>query len=178
MHPSTSVSLILASLASSTVAIEMKIGSLKALEGVVRGADSTSLQSNMRVILDSLAEAEIIQNENMLVLEQAAKVVQEVAKKALANASLDLFYLLANLISVEGNEKIPGYTNMKNIVRVFDCRQQQVWKRPQRFLEFRSSSCIACIFKKCWKCFRLVARHGTSFQQSLACLRRVYLMAK
>ncbi|KAJ3296291.1 HEAT repeat-containing protein 2 [Borealophlyctis nickersoniae] len=109
---------------------QFRIGCLRVLGGLVRGARQadTRLRRYLPALADLLNERELAQNENVVLLSEVASVASEVVGKVpsvtvapgpteenagIGREGYGLFVLLAQLLSVGGNDRIPGYLDLK-----------------------------------------------------------------
>ena len=110
--PDSSLPLVLTNLSSNGGSF--KVGCLRCMEAIVRGADRDKLAGILPRVVEAIADRELLQNENMLFLLDLAKCLYQVILKS--NPSFKLFMMTVYLKSVEGHENIPGYTLMKEQV--------------------------------------------------------------
>lgn len=117
IHPDNSIPLLLPQLENSIIgAIAFKIGSLRALQGIINGSEESKVALQIPLIIESLTNVDLMQNESMLILKEVSSCVLSVLRKFNSRSVTDnygLFMALVNLQSAPGNEKVPGFTELQ-----------------------------------------------------------------
>ncbi|RKO91223.1 armadillo-type protein [Blyttiomyces helicus] len=126
IDPSVTLQLLIPSLRTgSNGASQFRIGCLRALAAVVRGTvPAARLAESVPLLVAVLAEPELVRNENVLVLVEVAAVAAELVGKMgaeNAQACLELYVVLVELLSVAGDERVPGFVELRQKVGGF-CR--------------------------------------------------------
>ena len=104
---------------------QFRLGCLRVLSGLVRGASAVNrIDLHVEALADLLNERELIENENVVLLTEVSGVARGLVE-GLGSARQDaglgmegykLFLILVKLDSVPGNDKIPGYKDLRNNV--------------------------------------------------------------
>jgi dynein assembly factor 5 len=117
--PANTLSLILPSLVSGGGGLStFRLGCLRALQGVIKGIPKDVLESQMPTLLDTLSEKELLQNENIQVMHEVAICLLHTGQKLSRDQDVifPYFMILVQLESVPGNEKIVGWSALKQSV--------------------------------------------------------------
>ena len=120
VDPDTPISLLLPQIAmGGGGATSFRLGCLRTLNGVLRGTKAALLAPQYPRLLDMLMDREIVQTENCNVLLEVSRITFQLVSKLEANTdeiTFKLFFILVQLQSAQGNEKVPGFTDLQNEV--------------------------------------------------------------
>jgi dynein assembly factor 5, axonemal len=119
INPDTILMLILPNLSSGGPGIStFRLGCLRALRGVLLGTPTKKISSNLQAIFKCFSDAELIQNDNFLILLELSKCLLCLGCKLTDERAINFeyFYLLIQLKSVTGNDKMIGYKEMLETV--------------------------------------------------------------
>jgi dynein assembly factor 5 len=119
ISPETTMSLILPALSGSGGSSStFRIGCLRALQGVLRGSSSKSLESHLPKILSCLSDRDLVQNESVPVIVELAKCFGEIGKKLSNDPTVlfQYFFVLVHLESFPGDSKVTGWTGLMESV--------------------------------------------------------------
>ncbi|KAI8825196.1 armadillo-type protein [Fimicolochytrium jonesii] len=109
-------------------ATQYRIGCLKALGALLRGTPPSRFDTvRLQTLIGLVSDRELIHNENTKLLAEVASAVAEIVKlipaakaaggnhdaAAQEKAAFELFIMTAQLISVEGNEQVPGVSEVR-----------------------------------------------------------------
>lgn len=121
VKPETTLNLILPSLTTGGGGLStFRIGCLRALQGVLKGTSSVDLSSHLHNLLATLSDRELVQNESLAVMEELAKCLLFVGQKLSPQSGslFEFFYILVQLQSFPGDDKVVGWTSLQNTVNL------------------------------------------------------------
>jgi hypothetical protein len=109
---------------NSSSSTAFRIGCLRTLRSLLQGTKAEDLVDYRAKVVLALAEKDMVGSEHVPLLAEIALVVKVVVSKSVGNENLlivgeesfTIFVILVTLKSVEGNEKIPSWTDMQRTV--------------------------------------------------------------
>jgi hypothetical protein len=176
VHPDTTVKLILPALAPNSAAVSFKLGCLRTLQSVLKGSTEEKLINYVSEIVHVLSERDLLQNENMHVLVEVSKCVKVVIEKAKfdVESSFTLFFILVNLQSATGTEKILGYTELMQTVLLPKFRLKPACRKWLLNCQSPKINCISCIWTRLSPSLRPVQLYGPNILMSLKCWKYAF----
>ncbi len=104
--------------------MQFRIGALRVFGALLGGSNSTkSVTANhLHVISEALLDRDLMTSDSVSLLFELAKLVSTIISSELGllksddKASYNYFLILSFLLSTEGSDKVPGFTELKTAV--------------------------------------------------------------
>jgi dynein assembly factor 5 len=91
-----------------------RLGCLRTLQGLLSGSSADEINVRLEDLINSLGEAELVNNENSFVILEIAKCLRHIGEKLNETniRHFGYYYLLLKLASIPGSDKIAGFSAM------------------------------------------------------------------